>query len=196
MSLLTVFLIAIGLSMDSFAVCITQGMCRKRFTPIRASKIALVFGLFQGAMPLVGYLIGSSFKAWITLFDHWFALIILSFIGGKMILESFKKNDNTEEDCMDSCDCQSDAIRWKNVVIMAFATSIDALATGILFVSYPHLILTACILIAVTCFGFSVFGKYIGAYFGDKLSVNVEVIGGIILIGIGVKIFMEHVFLS
>ena len=194
MSFLSILLIAIGLAMDSFAVCITQGMCRKRFTPIRAIKIALVFGFFQGFMPLIGFLLGVSFKDWIQNFDHWFALIILGFIGGKMIFESLhKEKETTSDNCNNACECTDDTINWKNVIIMSIATSIDALATGLLFVTYDNLIYTASFVIAAVCFLFSVLGKYIGAKFVNRLHFNAELIGGIILVSIGIKIFLEHV---
>ncbi len=197
MSCISIFLIAVGLAMDSFAVCITQGMCRKKFTPVRAIKIALVFGFFQGFMPLIGYLLGVSFKDWMESFDHWFSLIILGFIGGKMIYESLQKKEEIySEGCNKSCQCVVDTINWKNVVMMSIATSIDALATGLLFVTTGNLIFTASLVIAVVCFLFSVFGKYIGARFGNKLHFNAELIGGIILISIGTKIFLEHVLLN
>lgn len=188
MDIISIIIIAIGLAMDSFAVCITRGMCRQQFQAARAVKVALVFGFFQGLMPIVGYLSGIAFKSWIEQFDHWFALVILSVIGLKMIYDGFFAPKNTP------CNCRNmpDKVDWKKVILLAIATSIDALATGIIFVPYGNLIFIAAVIIAAVCFIFSFSGKYIGARFGKRLCVNVEVIGGFILIGIGLKVFLQH----
>ncbi|MPM10996.1 putative manganese efflux pump MntP [bioreactor metagenome] len=183
-------IIAIGLAMDSFAVCVGKGMCRQRFYLWRSIKVAAVFGLFQGLMPFVGYGLGISFASWIQLFDHWFASFILSAIGIKMIYESFTAKPQGE--CV-GCDCQEDiSIDWKKVAMLAFATSIDAMATGLVFVSYPGTILTATITIGLVTLFFAFLGMFIGVRFGRRLRFNIEMLGGIILIAIGVKILLQH----
>lgn len=130
---------------------------------------------------------GISFRAWIQQFDHWLALIILSAIGLKMIYDGFRAPKRS------NCNCHNkpDKIDWKKIILLAIATSIDALATGIIFVPYGNLIFIAALIIAVICFAFSFSGKYIGSHFGNKLCLNVEIIGGFILIGIGLKIFLQ-----
>ena len=190
MDIFSIFIIAIGLAMDAFAVCITRGMCRQQFNAIRSAKVAMVFGFFQGLMPILGYFLGIAFKKWIEQFDHWLALIILSAIGLKMIYDAFQSPQKT------SCNCRNkpDGIDWKKIILLAIATSIDALAAGIIFVPYGNLIFIAAVIIAVVCFLFSFWGKYIGAHLAKKFCVNIEFVGGLILIGIALKIFLQHTF--
>lgn len=190
MGIYSIIIIAVGLAMDSFAVCISQSVCRTKFVVSRALKIAVVFGFFQGAMPLIGYGLGMSFAHWIKKFDHWFAFIILGVIGLKMIYESLRPN-NDECPCSESIE-NSDLIRWKIVVLMAIATSIDALATGLIFVPYPQTIISAVLIIAFVCLLFTLVGMYIGTYFGKKIRFDMTLVGGIILISIGTKILIEH----
>jgi len=148
MDILSIFIIATGLSMDSFVVCIGKGMCWKRFNAWRAFRIAVVFGLFQGLMPLTGYALSIGFAEWIQQFDHWLAFIILTIIGMKMIYESYLPKK--EDDCPD-CYCkETDVTDWKNVISLAFAISIDA-ATGLIFASYPGTITEAVVIIGVVC---------------------------------------------
>ncbi len=190
MDLLSILFIAFGLSMDSLAVCIGKGMCRKQFNPWRASKIALVFGLFQGLMPLAGYLLSIGFSKWIIQFDHWLAFVILVMIGVKMMYES--NLPVKEEDCS-GCDCRdSDAIDWKSVVSLAFATSIDAAATGLIFASYPGTIRKAVVITGVVTFFLSFYGMLLGVRLGHKFRFNFERVGGVILIAIGLKILFTH----
>lgn len=187
---ISIIIIAIGLAMDSFAVCIGKGMCRPHFYAWRSLKIAFVFGLFQGLMPLVGYGLGIGFATWIQRFDHWLAFIILLIIGVKMIYESLLPKP--EQECID-CNCKESLdINWKNVVTLAFATSIDAMATGLIFVSYPGTIVMAVLTIGMVTLFFSFSGMFIGVRFGKKIRLNIEVLGGIILILIGAKILLQH----
>ncbi len=190
MDFISILVIAIGLAMDSFAVCVGKGMCRQRFYGWRAFKIAVVFGFFQGVMPFAGYALGIGFAAWMRHFDHWLAFFILSIIGIKMIYESVLPKPDRK--CAD-CDCGEDiAIDWKNVAVLAFATSIDALATGLIFVSYPGTILTAMLAIGLTTVFFAFAGMFIGGRFGKGIRLNIEMLGGIILIAIGTKILLQH----
>lgn len=190
MDLLSILIIALGLSMDSFAVCIGRGMCRQHFYAWRAFKIALVFGLFQGLMPLAGYALSIGFSEWIQQFDHWLAFIILVVLGIKMIYECLLP---TKEDSCPDCSCRETvSIDWRKVITLAFATSIDAAATGLIFASYPGTILQAAGVIGVICFLFSFGGMFLGFRLGKKINFCLEAVGGIILIGIGLKILLEH----
>lgn len=190
MDFISIMIIAIGLAMDSFAVCIGKGMCRQRFYLWRSFKIAVVFGLFQGLMPFVGYGLGIGFAQWMRHFDHWLAFFILAIIGIKMIYESVLPK--SEKDCID-CDCKRELpISWKSVITLAFATSIDAMATGLIFVSYPGTILTATLTIGLITLLFAFSGMFIGVRFGKRIHCNIEMIGGIILIAIGAKILLQH----
>lgn len=190
MDFISIMIIAIGLAMDSFAVCIGKGMCRRRFYLWRSFKIAVVFGLFQGLMPFVGYALGIGFASWMQHFDHWLAFFILLIIGTKMIYEGLSAKP--EIDCMD-CDCKGELpISWKSVTTLAFATSIDAMATGLIFVSYPGTILTATLTIGFVTLLFAFSGMFIGVRFGTKIRLNIEMLGGVILILIGTKILLQH----
>lgn len=186
MDILSIFIIAIGLAMDSFAVSISRGMCSPRFYVWQAVKISFIFGFFQGFMPLIGYGLGFSYSSYMESYDHWLAFIILTIIGIKMIYESFNPEENQDSWY------NAYSISWKNVVIMAIATSIDALATGLIFAAYPGFLVKAVIIIAVVTFVFAFVGRYLGVYFGQKIRLNVELIGGLILIGIGTKILLQH----
>lgn len=190
MDVLSIFIIATGLSMDSLAVCIGKGMCRRHFNAWRAFRIAAVFGLFQGLMPLTGYALSIGFAEWVQQFDHWLAFIILTILGIKMIYESYIPKK--EDDCPD-CDCkETDVIDWKNVIALSFATSIDAAATGLIFSSYPGTITKAVVIIGVVCLIISFIGMLLGVRLGNKFKFNFEMVGGIILFATGAKILLEH----
>lgn len=193
MDLFSIILIAAGLAMDCFAVSISKGVCARKFQIRYALRIAFLFGLFQGLMPLIGYYISSYFAEYIEIIDHWIAFILLGFIGVRMIVEAFK------EDVSD-CECEQKGsvrkhFRWKVLFPLAVATSIDALATGVVFAPYPDVIRTAVIIIAVASFLFSFAGVVIGVYFGKRFHFKVEALGGGILILIGLKILIEHLFI-
>ena len=189
MDFLSIFFIAIGLSMDSFAVCISQGMCRQRFDAIRAAKVAFVFGFFQAFMPLIGFALGLGFSKWIASVDHWVAFAILGIIGGKMIYEGLR--DEKEAPC--DCSCQQPAqINFRRVIALSFATSIDALAAGLIFVPFKDVVFKAVTMIGIVCFIFCFVGIYLGIRFGKNIQINMVLIGGLILIVIGIKILVEH----
>ena len=189
MDFLSIFFIAIGLSMDSFAVCISQGMCRQRFDAIRAAKVAFVFGFFQAFMPLIGFALGVGFSKWIASLDHWIAFVILGIIGGKMIYEGLR--DEKEAPC--DCSCQQPAqINFRRVIALSFATSIDALAAGLIFVPFKDVVFKAVTMIGIVCFIFCFVGIYLGIRFGKNIQINMALIGGLILIVIGIKILVEH----
>lgn len=184
MDILSIVLLAIGLAADCFAVSVCKGMTTHQLPWMRVILMALLFGLFQGGMPLITYFLGIGFAQYITPVDHWIAFVLLAFIGGKMIIESFKNE----------ADKPSQNFSWLTIITLAFATSIDALAMGIIFVPYPQLIGIAVAIIATTSFVASLCGSSIGFFFGKKFKLNVELIGGIILVGMGTKILIEHLF--
>lgn len=182
MSLLELFILAVGLSMDAFAVSICKGLAVGK-TGLKESCIAGVwFGGFQALMPLIGYFLGSRFAKYITSVDHWIAFILLAIIGGLMIKEAFEKEEKEETDSMSV----------KTMLPMAVATSIDALAVGITFAFLQVSIVPAVSFIGVVTFVFSAVGVKIGSIFGVKYKSKAEFLGGIILVLLGVKILLEH----
>ena len=192
MSLIEIILIAIGLAMDCFAVSIASSICYGKYNWPKIVRMALFFGLFQGGMPLIGWACGISFAEFIHSIDHWLALGILGFLGGKMIYESFKDDEEEEE----MCDAKSPYGSLRMVTILAVATSIDALATGLIFVPLGNLMFSASGIIAVVSSLFTIVGCVLGVAFGKRIKFNVEAIGGAILIAIGLKIFIEHTLLN
>ena len=179
MDLIAVIGIAFGLAMDAFAVSVTSGIVIKNFKIEHAVKIGLFFGLFQAIMPVMGWLAGFSLKRFIYGIDHWIVFGILSFIGIKMIYESFKMKPD---------DTRSDPLNIFVLLVLAVATSIDALAVGISFVFLNISIVAPVIVIGAITFGLSIFGVFIGNKIGHFFENKVEVAGGLILIGIGIKI--------
>lgn len=192
MSLIEIILIAVGLAMDCFAVSIASSICYGKYNWPKIVRMALFFGLFQGGMPLIGWACGISFAEFIHSIDHWLALGILGFLGGKMIYESF--NDDDGDDVV--CEAKSPYGSLRMVTILAVATSIDALATGLIFVPLGNLMFSASGIIAIVSFLFTIVGCVLGITFGKRIKFNVEAIGGAILIAIGLKIFIEHTLLN
>ncbi len=186
MGIFDIILLSIGLAMDCFAVSIATGLKCRTMQVSQAYKMPLFFGLFQGAMPLIGFLLSISFAEFIDSFSHWISLAILGFLGIKMILEEFKSKEDNEDDCANGF------FDWKRVLLLAVATSIDALATGIIFVSTPDIVLLAVSIIAIGSLLFSTAGLYIGHTFGSRFTLKAGILGGIILICIGIKIVLEH----
>ena len=183
MDLVTIVLISIGLAMDAFAVSICKGLSMKKLDMKKALIIGLYFGFFQGMMPVLGYLLGKNFSDIVEVVDHWIAFILLGFIGGKMIKESLSKDD---EGCTDD-------VSFKTMIVLAIATSIDALAVGITFAFLRNTYLViSFVLIGVITFVLSVLGVKIGNVFGDKYEKKAEFAGGLILILLGLKILLEH----
>lgn len=184
MGIFELFIIAIGLSMDTFAVSLCKGLSMKKLNYSHALVIAILFGIFQGAMPFIGWLLGKQFESYITSFDHWIAFILLSFIGWSLLKESFNKDEG-------SCDCDY-KLDIKELTILAIATSIDALAVGITFSFLKVSILPSITLIGVITFILSFFGVTLGNRFGVKYKSKAEFLGGFALISMGVKILLEH----
>ncbi len=183
MSLLELFIIAVALSMDAFAVSICKGLCMPKMNWNHAVIVGLYFGGFQSGMPLIGYLLGSQFKEAITSFDHWIAFILLGAIGLNMIKESFGKE---EEDCEDS------PMAPQTMIPLAVATSIDALAVGVTFAFLQVQIVPAVSFIGVTTFTLSILGVKVGNVFGTRYKSKAEFAGGLILILMGIKILVQH----
>lgn len=181
-----VFLIGVGLSMDAFAVSICKGLAMKKVSKRDVFVIALFFGGFQALMPLVGWLLGKNFETYITSFDHWIAFLLLAVIGGKMLIDGIHGEDETEENCEFKLDI-------KELVMLAIATSIDALAIGITFAFLNYPIAESVLIIGCTTFIISFAGVYIGHFFGSKYEHKAEIVGGLILIIIGLKILLEHI---
>lgn len=188
MGFIELFFIALGLSMDAFAVSVTNGMCAKNVKLGWTFMIALTFGLFQGAMPAIGYFLGQTFTAYVTHFDHVIALVLLGIIGGKMLFEAIK-----EKDC-DACDSVGMKLTLNALLVQGLATSIDALAVGVSFSAMRANIVASAAFIALVTFVCCFAGVFIGKRFGAVLTRKAEIAGGIILIGIGLKIFIEHTF--
>ena len=187
MTLLEIFLIGIGLSMDAFAVAICKGLAMPDKVDRKgALLIALYFGVFQAVMPALGWLLGSQFARYVTQMAPWIAFILLAWIGGNMIRESLSKEEREEE--------ETGSARHKELLVLAVATSIDALAVGVTFsmLELAVSIAVAVILIGCTTFVISLAGVYVGNVFGAKYKSKAEFVGGAILILIGVKILLEH----
>lgn len=182
MKIIEIILIGIGLAMDAFAVSICKGLAIKKISLKKAAIIALYFGVFQALMPVLGYFLGAAFESYITQIDHWIAFILLSLIGLNMIKESFS---NEEEATKDNTD-------FKTMIILSIATSIDALAVGITFAFLNVNIVTSSLIIGIITFILCIIGVIIGNKFGNKMESKAEIIGGVILILIGIKILLEH----
>lgn len=187
MSLGELFLIAVGLSADAFAVALCCGLTLQSSVIKNAIVVGLYFGFFQGFMPLFGYLVGTQFADSIISYDHWIAFFLLSFIGGKMILES------TGSACPeDNSSREESSLKLNCMLPLAIATSIDALAAGVTFAFLEVDIISSVIFIGVTTFVLSMAGVKIGNIFGLKYKSKAELSGGIVLVLMGLKILMEH----
>ena len=178
----TLLILAIGVSMDAFAVSICKGLAMKQIKFKHMLIVGLWFGGFQALMPLIGYFLGIQFEMYITAYDHWIAFILLAFIGGNMIKEAL----SNEEETADA------SLAVKIMLVLAIATSIDALALGVTFAFLQVNIWEAVSFIGVVTFLFSVAGLKIGNVFGTKYKSKAEFVGGVILILLGIKILLEH----
>ncbi len=184
MALVELLLLAVGLSMDAFAVSICKGLALKKITAKQASIVGLWFGGFQALMPLIGYLVGSLFAGVVSSVSGWIAFVLLVLIGSNMIREAYC-GEEEESDA---------ALGFKTMLVMAVATSIDAMAVGVTFALegvYIHILLTVAV-IGVITFLFSVGGVKVGSVFGNKYEKKAQVLGGVILILLGLKILLVH----
>ena len=181
MTLIELFILAVGLAMDAFAVSMCKGLALKKATPGAMLKAGTYFGGFQAGMPLLGYFLGSAFSEQIVAIDHWIAFMLLGYIGFNMIRESMGEDDECDDD-----------MGVKTMTLMAIATSIDALAVGVTL-AFLHVNIWASVtFIGVLTFGLSAFGVWLGNKLGNNNKINAELMGGIILILIGTKILLEH----
>ncbi len=182
MTLLTLFILAVGLSMDAFAVSICKGLAVEKYK----LKYSLIcggwFGLFQALMPTIGWLLGNNFKSLIESIDHWIAFVLLAIIGINMIREALSKDEEEADP----------SFTFKTMLLLAIATSIDALMVGITFACLDVNIAVAVIFIGVCTFSISACGVKVGAVFGAKYKSSSEVVGGLILLAIGIKTLLEH----
>lgn len=186
MDIFTILLIGLGLAMDAFSVSITDGILLKKPTILQGTKIAFFFGAFQFVMPCIGYLLASSFSKYITAFDHWIAFVLLAFIGGKMLYEAISDKDEDEE--------IKNPLSFSTLTILAIATSIDALAVGVTFATMAVSVVFASAIIGIMTFAICLSGVFIGSRFGNLLGNKAEIVGGLVLIFIGIKILVEHLF--
>lgn len=182
MSFLELFIIAVGLSMDAFAVSVCKGLAVQKVSLRHAAIAGLWFGGFQALMPLLGWLLGSRFQSAIERFDHWIAFVLLLILGINMLREAFGEED----------ECTNSSFAWRIMLTMALATSIDALAIGVTFAFLKVSILPAILLIGVTTFLLSALGVRLGNVFGQRYQKAAEILGGVILILMGFKILLEH----
>ena len=185
MFILTTLLIAAGLAMDAFSVCISAGIIIPKPDAGHYFRLSFAFGFFQFIMPIIGYFLGVTVEPYIKTADHWIALAILGYIGGKMIYEGLKTDK-------DACK-PKDPSRGRTLLFLAIATSIDALAVGVSYGVLAKPIIGAAIIIGVVCAVFSVIGITIGKKVGCLIGKRAEIIGGVCLIAIGIKILVEHI---
>jgi putative Mn2+ efflux pump MntP len=186
MHIAEILILAVGVSMDAFAVSICKGLSVCKVRPRHASLAAAWFGGFQALMPLIGYFAGVAFADIVSSVDHWIAFVLLGIIGGKMVKESFEK---------DECCCTDPDFSFRTMLAMAVATSIDALAVGVSLAFLKVNIWSAVLIIGLTTGAFSAAGIYIGNIFGNRYKSKAEFAGGLILILIGAKILCEHTLL-
>lgn len=180
-------LMGIGLAMDAFAVSVCKGLAMRKVNKKQAVVIGLIFGGFQALMPFIGWMLGIQFEGYITSIDHWIAFVLLGFIGGKMIVEAISPEDgNVAIEQMDP------PLDFREMLILAIATSIDALAVGITFAFLDYPIVEAVSIIGVVTFIISIGGVYAGNFFGNKYKNKAAFAGGLILVLLGLRILLTH----
>ena len=184
MGALELFAIAVGLSMDAFAVAVCKGLGMRRFNARVALALAVLFGGFQALMPLIGWALGSQFLWLIEPIDHWIAFVLLGFIGGKMLVDALRGGDGEETGTVDH-------IAWGEFFMLAVATSIDALAVGISFAALSVDIVPSVCVIGVTTFTLTLIGVGAGMRFGARYERGAQIVGGVVLVVIGLKILLE-----
>ena len=183
MSIIEIALIGVGLAMDAFAVSICKGLAMRRMNYKKAIIIAAFFGVFQALMPALGYVLGTTFANKIAAIDHWIAFILLALIGANMIKEALSSDE-----------CQDDSLRLGDLIMLSIATSIDALAVGITFAFFNVSLLLSVSMIGIITFIICVIGVKVGNVFGEKYKSKAELAGGLILIVMGAKILIDHLF--
>ena len=185
MSIIEIALIGVGLAMDAFAVSICKGLAMRRMNYKKAIIIAAFFGVFQALMPALGYVLGTTFANKIAAIDHWIAFILLALIGANMIKEALSSDDD---------ECQDDSLRLGDLIMLSIATSIDALAVGITFAFFNVSLLLSVSMIGIITFIICVIGVKVGNVFGEKYKSKAELACGLILIVMGAKILIDHLF--
>ena len=185
MSIIEIALIGVGLAMDAFAVSICKGLAMRRMNYKKAIIIAAFFGVFQALMPALGYVLGTTFANKIAAIDHWIAFILLALIGANMIKEALSSDDD---------ECQDDSLRLGDLIMLSIATSIDALAVGITFAFFNVSLLLSVSMIGIITFIICVIGVKVGNVFVEKYKSKAELAGGLILIVMGAKILIDHLF--
>lgn len=185
MSIIEIALIGVGLAMDAFAVSICKGLAMRRMNYKKAIIIAAFFGVFQALMPALGYVLGTTFANKIAAIDHWIVFILLALIGANMIKEALSSDDD---------ECQDDSLRLGDLIMLSIATSIDALAVGITFAFFNVSLLLSVSMIGIITFIICVIGVKVGNVFGEKYKSKAELAGGLILIVMGAKILIDHLF--
>ena len=201
--MLELFLIAIGLSMDAFAVAVSIGLTFKNAAFNKALIVGLYFGIFQAIMPFIGFMIAARFAEHVAQYSHWIVIILLTFLGGKMIWGSLRKEKCNDRECSDTTctdrECprgvQEMALTPKKMIPLGLATSVDALAVGVSFAFLYVRIVPAISLIGVITFFLSMVGVKIGNIFGSRFKPKAEFIGGLILVIMGLWVLIEHIFL-
>ena len=189
MSLYELFIVGVGLSMDAFSVAICKGLSTQKLQGKHYFLVGAWFGGFQALMPAIGFLLGSTFSDKINAFDHWIAFILLVLIGSNMLREAFSKDDEDESKA------DGKPFGFRSMLLLALATSIDALAVGVSFALLDDVNITAAVLfIGVVTFSLSAVGLKVGNVFGLKYKQKAEIVGGLILIVMGTKILIEHLF--
>ncbi|NTW16343.1 MAG: manganese efflux pump, partial [Syntrophaceae bacterium] len=183
MNFISIFIIAVGLGMDAFSVAIGVGATARVFSSMSVFRLSFCFGLFQVLMPIAGWCAGMTVANIIAEYDHWIAFGLLAFVGGKMIKESFHQEDNIHA---------SDPTKGMTLIVLSVATSIDALAVGLSFAFLNIPILYPSIIIGIVAFVMTALGMFFGEKLGKIVGKRVEIVGGLILIGIGVKIVIDH----
>jgi putative Mn2+ efflux pump MntP len=190
MDYITLVLLAFGLSADAFAVAVTNGICDNHVTKRDTLTTALTFGFFQALMPILGFFLGTSFSDFVHRFQHWIAIFLLGAIGLNMINEAIKDWSEPADTCP-----LTDVFTPKNLILQGIATSIDALAAGVSLAVLEINIVSSALLIGIITFCFCAFGVYIGNKFGSLLGQKARLVGGLIIIAIGLKIFIENQFM-
>lgn len=184
MGVISIILLAIGLAMDAFAVAVTSGIAIKNLRLKHALLIAITFGGFQAIMPVIGWLAGLGLRQFLCDVDHWIAFVLLSLIGGKMIYEAFQLENAEEPD---------NPLKAAVLLVLGIATSIDALAVGVTFAMIKVAIVAPVAIIGLVTFLLCLIGVYIGDAFGHFFEKKIEIFGGLVLIGIGLKILIQHI---
>lgn len=187
MGFVEIFLIGVGLSMDAFAVSVCKGLGMHRVNYAHTLVIALFFGVFQGLMPIIGWLVGSAFAVYVTAVDHWIAFALLAFVGGKMLWDAFHDEGEEEDD-----ETSTQKLDLRELFMLAIATSIDALAVGITFAFLRVDIVMSVGLISATTFVLALAGVVVGHRFGARYEKAATIAGGIVLVLIGTRILLEH----